>query len=481
LKPCPGPGTVGNGCDAETTDEAKETHAARRGWPPGELMTSPNPRRRVAIVGAGFGGLAVARSLRNELVDVVVVDRTNYHLFQPLLYQVATAALQPGDIAYPVRGALRRISNATFRLAEVTTLSLDRKSLATAKGDAIGFDELVLAAGATTATFGVAGADDHAFPLKTIEDALRLRRHLLLRFEHSYIDRSMIEQGMLNTVVVGGGPTGVEMAGALAELYARVLARDFPGLDVSRARIFLVELEDDVLTSFHPRSRSHAAAALRTRGIRLLLNRGVVAVHPDGIALDDGDVIPAGTVVWAAGGRAAGLASTRGVATDPAGRIVTRPDLSVDGWPAVWAIGDIALVPQPDGEPLPQLAPVALQQGRHAAAQMRRRWSSEPTTPFAYRDKGIMATIGRRAAVAEIGPGLRFRGTLGWLVWLFLHLVQLIGFRNRASVLIDWTWNYLTWERHSRLIIPTETSDETPGRPTGRGDEPPAGRTEPSS
>lgn len=409
-------------------------------------------RPRVLVVGAGFGGLALARSLRRAPVDVTVLDRTNHHLFQPLLYQVATASLAPTDIAYPARTALRRVPNAEFRAGTVTDLDWEAREVGTADGVRFGFDHLVLAAGARTASFGVDLA--HAENLKTIDDALALRQRLLTAFERAQAEPELVDAGGLDVVVVGGGPTGVELAGSVSELYHQVLARDFPDLPVERATISLVELDDGVLRGFHPRLRAYAAAQLRRRGVQLHLGRRVAEVTADHVRLDDDSILPAGTTAWAAGVEAQPLATAMGLPTGTGGRVEVNGDLSVPGYPGVWAIGDVAAARGPDGGVLPQVAPVAQQGGRHVARQIARTIEGHPTEPFAYRDKGSMATIGRRAAVAQAAGGrVRLRGTMGWLAWLWLHLAMLIGFRNRASVLLDWAWNYVAWDRGGRLLV----------------------------
>jgi NADH:ubiquinone reductase (H+-translocating) len=415
-------------------------------------------RPKVVVVGSGFGGLAVARSLRSAPVDVLVVDRANHHLFQPLLYQVATAGLAPTDIAYPVRGVLRRIPNATFRLGTVSGVDWARRTLRTVSGEEYPFDHLVLAAGAQTADFGVPGVTSHATGLKSVDDALQVRARILSAFERADAAPGLVDAGALNVVIVGGGPTGVELAGAVSELYSKVLARDFPRFDLRQARIALVEVVDAVLPTFHPRLQEHAAEQLRRRGVELRLSTSVTEVTAQAVVLSDGATIPVGTVVWAAGVQPVSLGAALGLDVEPGGRIRVDPDLSVPvhtGWsaPRVWAIGDVAASPGRDGLPLPQVAPVAIQGGRHVARQIERQLRGEPTTAFRYRDKGSMATIGRRAAVAELPAGVRLRGTLGWLAWLWLHLLMLIGFRNRVSVLVDWAWNYVTWDRAGRLLL----------------------------
>lgn len=409
-------------------------------------------RPQVVVVGVGFGGLSVARQLRDAPVDVTVLDRHNHHLFQPLLYQVATAQLAATDIAYPARGALRRVPGAVFHTATVTGADWDAREVVCADGRRFGFDHLVLAAGARTADFGV--SLEHAETLKSVDDALSLRGRLMAGFEQADADPAYVDEGGLNVAIVGGGPTGVELAGAVAELYRHVLDRDFPHVPVDRARVALVELSDSVLPTFHPQLREHAAAELGRRGVELHLGRRVEEIDAGEVRLDNGTAIRLGVSVWAAGVEAVGLGDALGLPTGRGGRVAVDDDLSVPGHPGVWAIGDVAAATDADGDVLPQVAPVAIQGGRHVARQVRRRLAGEETEPFRYRDKGMMATIGRRAAVAQLPNGrFRLRGTLGWLAWLWLHLVTLIGFRNRVSVLVDWAWNYFTWDRGGRLLV----------------------------
>jgi NADH:quinone reductase (non-electrogenic) len=409
------------------------------------------PGDRVVIVGAGFGGLAAARALKDQDVDVLVVDRNNFHTFQPLLYQVATAGLDPDDIAYNVRAILRRQANAGFRMATVLGVDWRSQRLLVDRGDPIDFDVLVIAAGATTDSFGVPGVDEHAFALKTLADSALLRSHLLSQFERADTDARAIDAGALTFAIVGGGPTGVELSGALSELVRHVLARDFPRLDVDRTRIVLIEATDHLLGAFSPQSQRHARKTLVSRGVEVLLETTVEQVTPDAVQLPGGRTLPACTVVWAAGVRAAPLAGALGLEQTRGGRVVVDADLRVPGRPEVFVIGDMAGAPAPGGGLQPQLAPVAIQQARHVAAQIDAVRRGSPTAPFEYHDPGTMATIGRNAAVAELGR-FRFRGFLAWVMWLVLHLVQLIGFRNRASVLLDWAWNYVTYDRSARII-----------------------------
>jgi NADH dehydrogenase len=402
-------------------------------------------RPRVVVIGAGFGGLQVAKGLRSAPVDVLVVDANNFHTFQPLLYQVATAGLDIDDICFPVRGIVRRHRNVRFLLGRVTAIDL-AASTVMIDGDRVErFDHLVVAAGSVNATFGVAGVAEHAFALKTLRDALALRTHLLELYERA--DAGGAED--LGIVVVGGGPTGVEMAGGLRELVDRVLRKDYPELDLSRVPITLVEAGDRVLAPFDPSLSADATAALERRGVRVVVGAGVDRIDAGGVLLADGGRLDAGTVVWAAGVTASPVAGLLGVELGRGGRIPVTADLSLPDHPNVFAIGDIALTP----EPLPQVAQPAIQGGRHVAATIVRRLAGRPGEPFRYVDKGSMATIGRHQAVAQLASGRTFSGTVGWLMWLGLHLVYLMGFRNRANVLLNWAWNYLTYDRGSRMIV----------------------------
>jgi NADH:ubiquinone reductase (H+-translocating) len=408
-------------------------------------------RPRVVIVGAGFGGITLAQELADAPVDVVVVDRRNHHLFQPLVYQVATASLEPSDVAYPVRGLLAKMPNATFRLARVTGADLDERLLLTEDGEPVAFDHLVLAAGAESSTFGIPGVGEHAYGLKSLADGLRLRDHLLREVERAEGRQEAIEEdGALTVTICGGGPTGVELAGATAELFNHVLARDFPELDIGRARVVLAEMDDNVLPGYPEDLQRYTAEELRSRGVELLLGQPVTEIRDRELELEDGTTVRSGTIVWTAGVQANPLAGALGLEQGPGGRIVVEPTLVVPDRPGVWAIGDIAAV---EADPHPQLAPVAIQAAKHVAEQIRRHEQDEPLRPFRYRDKGTMATIGRRAAVADLPFGIKLRGTPGWIAWLTLHLVTLVGGRNRVSVLTNWAWSYLTWHKPGRLII----------------------------
>jgi NADH:ubiquinone reductase (H+-translocating) len=414
-------------------------------------------RPHVLIVGAGFGGLAVARGLEKAPVEVTLIDRQNYTTFQPLLYQVATSGLNAADVAHPIRGLFHRQRNLHVRRGEVTGVDWDRRVARLADDREVPFDHLVVAVGAVATWFGVPGAPEHATPLYTLDDAVSLRNHVLERFEAADAEPARIDRGELNFVVVGGGPTGVETAGALAELFSVVFRRDYPSLGVGRARVVLVEARDALLAPFHASSQRAALDTLRARRVEVRLDETVAEVTVDHVRFASGEVLPTRTVIWAAGVRAHPLAAALGLPTTRAGRVELDRDLRVVGHPDVWAVGDVAAAPDHrrggDRGPLPQLAPVAMQSGGHVARQIARLLEGRPTQPFRFRDKGTMATIGRRSAVAELPGRIRLRGTPAWFAWLGLHLLYVAGLRNRLSVLLNWAWGYLTWDRGPRIIL----------------------------
>ena len=397
-------------------------------------------------MGAGFAGLDCVRRLVNEPVDVTLVDRNNYSLFTPLLYQVATAGLADSDVAHPVRGLFHDAANLRFRQATVTGVDWAARHVLVDGGAPLPFDHLVLAVGAATTWFGVDGAEAHSLPLATLDDGVRIRNHVLALFEEADADPSLLDEGVLTVAIIGAGPTGVEMAGALTELFSMVLAKDFRRLDVSRARVVLVEMTDVVLPPFSERAHRHAADALRARGVELRLGEAVERIDERGVTLRGGERIPAGTVIWAAGVRANPLADVLGLPQGKQGRVEVGPDLRVPGRDGVWVVGDVAATG------LPQVAGVAKQSGKHVGRQIGRLVHGRPVQPFRYRDKGSMATIGRRAAVADMPLHIRLTGVVAWLAWLFLHLLYLAGLRNRLTVLVNWVWGYLTWDRGNRLI-----------------------------
>jgi NADH dehydrogenase len=417
---------------------------------------------RVVIIGAGFGGLSAARSLAGKPVDVTIIDQRNFHTFQPLLYEVSTAGLDPGDVAYPIRAIFGRVPNVTFRYGKVTGVDWAARTVAVDEGESIAFDSVIVASGATVKYFGIPGAAQYAHALYTLADARYLRDHILRRLEEVDADPQLTKDA-LTFVVIGGGPTGVEVAGALAELLDVSVRHDGFRFDRSQARIILVDGLDRLLTPFTPRASRYAAATLESRGVELRLGRMVKEVTEDCVALDDGTTVACRTVVWAGGVTVEGSIASQIEATGgPNGRLVVEPDLSLRGHSDAYGIGDAAAVrwgpgavDPKTGDPTicPQLAQVAIQSGKHAAAQIVNRVEGRPTEPFRYHDKGIMATIGRRAAVTQFPTGMIIRGTLGWLAWLGLHLLYLIGFRNKLTVLVNWSWRYLSWTSGPRIIV----------------------------
>jgi len=409
-------------------------------------------RPTVVIVGAGFGGLRAARALARAPVQLLLVDRNNYHLFQPLLYQVATAGLEPEEIAKPVRAILRGQANLDFRRVEVTGVDLAGRRLATDAGP-IPYDHLILAPGGETSWFGLDGVARHATGLKGIPEAVAIRNHVLGCFERAIHDGDgERRRALLTFVVVGGGPTGVEMAGALSELIRLVLVKDYPRLDVGDVRVLLLEAGTALLSAM-PRSLQDAAArTLRRKHVDLRFGAAVADFDGGTVRLKTGELIPSGTLVWAAGVEAAGLARRLGLATARQGRIVVEPTLQVRGHPEVYVIGDAAYL-EHEGQPLPMVAPPAIQMGETAARNILRALRGEPLRPLRYRDPGSLATIGRNAAVAYV-HGVAFRGFIAWVVWLVVHLMQLIGFRNKLFVLINWAWDYFFYERGVRIITP---------------------------
>ncbi|HEX9125670.1 MAG TPA: NAD(P)/FAD-dependent oxidoreductase [Methylomirabilota bacterium] len=413
-------------------------------------MAPPAALPHVVIVGGGFGGLYAALVLADKPVRVTLLDRRNHHLFQPLLYQVAAAALNPSDIATPLRSILRKAANITVLLAEVERVDLAGRRLVLDRGE-MGYDALILAAGASHSYFGHDEWEIFAPGLKTLEDALEIRRRVLLAYEAAEREHDGAEQqALLTSVVIGGGPTGVELAGALGEISRQTIARDFRLIDPTEARIILLEGGPRILQSFPESLSGKAVDALTRLGVEVRTGAVVTRVTPDAVWLG-GEQIRARTVLWAAGVAAAPLARTLGASLGRAGHVLVEPDLSIAGHPEVFAIGDMCAFLHQTGAPLPGVAPVAIQQGRAAADNVLRRLHGLPTRPFRYRDRGSMATIGRAAAVAMVGR-LRLSGYPAWLAWLFVHIMFLIGFRNRFLVLFEWAWAYVTWHRGARLI-----------------------------
>lgn len=415
----------------------------------------------VVILGAGFGGLAAVRALSKKPVRVTIVDRNNFHGFQPLYYQVATAGLEPEEVAHNVRDIVRRAPNVDVRMGEVVGVDLAARTLAFADGPDLAFDFLIVAAGAETAYFGVSGAKELGFPLKSLQDGIRLRNHVLSLFEDYNVYGDALSTGTLTFVVVGGGATGVETAGALVELYRISLARDFKRFDTRRAaHVILVERGPGLLAGYPDDLRAYAKEKLQRRQVEVRVNTAVKAVTERGVELENGETIPSKTVVWAVGVEASPVATLLGAETGKGGRVKVRPDLSLPSEPNVYVIGDMAEV---EGqERLPQLAQVAMQGGKHAAKTILRSLQGQPPEPFAYTDLGSMATIGRNAAVAMLFGKIPLKGLLAWLAWVFVHLMQLVGFRNRVNVFVNWVSNYFTYDRAARLILGSGRADDGP-------------------
>jgi NADH dehydrogenase len=422
-------------------------------------MHAPAAPPHVVIIGSGFGGLAAARALARAPVRVTVVDRRNYHLFQPLLYQVATAGLSPGDIAYPIRSILRHQPNANVLLAEVVGVDVARREVALADGR-LSYDFLIVAAGAGHAYFGHDDWETNAPGLKTLEDAIEIRGRILLAFERAERETdAAARRDLLTFAIVGGGPTGVELAGAIAEISRHVIVSDFRAIDPRESRIVLIEAGPRLLPAFLPASSAKAAETLRRLGVEVRLGAPVTAVDASGVTIA-AERLMARTVLWAAGVGASPLARSFGVPLDRAGRVEVEADLSIPGHPEVFVIGDLAIYTHQTGRPLPGLSPVAMQEGRAAARGIVATLAGRPRTPFHYVDKGTMAVIGRSEAVAEIA-GLRFSGLLAWLLWCFVHIFYLIGFRNRIVVMLEWAWAYFTYQRGARLITGAARFPET--------------------
>jgi NADH dehydrogenase len=403
------------------------------------------------IVGGGFAGLDAARALRRAKVAVTILDRRNHHVFQPLLYQVAAAALSPGDIASPIRWILRRQGNVRVLLAEVTAIDAGGKAVVLDDGQRLTFDYLILAPGSAHSYFGHETWSVHAPGLKTLDDALRLRRQMLLAFEEAERETDPSrKRHLLTFVLIGGGPTGVELAGALAEIARHALRREFDAIDPESARIILIEAGETILPTFPPSLRDSARRALRKLGVEVWERAMVTSVEPETVMLG-ADRLRAHTIIWAAGVSASPLGPSLNVPLDRVGRVIVLPDLSVPGHPSIFIAGDFATFTHQTGKPLPGVAQVAKQQGKHASRNVLRLLAGEATTPFHYRDPGNMATVGRAEALADFGWA-RFSGFIGWLLWLFVHILFLIGFRSRLSVLLQWAASYFTYQRSVRLI-----------------------------
>jgi NADH dehydrogenase len=416
-------------------------------------------RKQVVVIGGGFGGLAITRALAREAVQVTLVDRRNHHLFQPLLYQVAMAGLSPAEIAVPIRSVLRRQRNARVLLAEATRIDLDAHQVVLREAPPLVYDFLVVATGALTSYFGHDEWRDVAPGLKDVEDAIEIRRRVLLAFEAAEREPEPERRRRhLTFVVIGGGPTGVELAGAIAELASYVLARDFRAISPESTRVVLLEGGARILSTFAPQLSDRATRSLAGMGVEVRTNAKVTQIDEEGILLG-GERIQAGTVLWAAGVAAAPLPKDLPAPVDRTGRALVERDCSLPGYPEIFCIGDAAaFLPKLGADPLPGVSAVAMQQGRFVARQIGRRIDALPPQTFVYRDKGSMATIGRSRAVAQLGK-VRLSGFLAWLTWLLVHIYYLVDFRNRTIVIINWAWSYLTYRRGARLITGREAKN----------------------
>ena len=411
----------------------------------------PETLPRVVIVGAGFGGLETAQKLAHAPVEITLIDRHNYHLFQPLLYQIAIAGLVPSQIAYPLRTIFRHQKNLTFQMGEVTSIDFNARYVRT-NGSVIAYDYLVLAIGGQTNFFGVTGAEENGFQLKSIESATGTRNHLLRTLEQASreIDPDK-RKALLTFVVVGAGPTGVETAGALAELITHVMTKDYPQMDLQEVRVLLIEATGSVMAAYPDELRKATVRLLESKGVEIFLNTRLTDYNGQTVTAADGSQIDAYTLIWTAGVRSAELTDRLGVQQAASRRVRVDPTLQLPQRPEVFIIGDAAYLEDGQGQPLPMLATVAQQEAKFAARNIQNILKGESPEPFQYKDPGLLATIGRNAAVARIG-GLSFSGFIAWMIWVWLHIFRLIGFRNRLTVLINWAWDYIFYDNQVRLI-----------------------------
>ena len=405
----------------------------------------------IVILGAGFGGLTAAKALKNAPVQITLIDRHNYHLFQPLLYQVAVAGLIPAQIAYPVRTIFRGQKNLTFQMGEVNAIDFEARYVKL-EGSVIAYDYLILAAGGQTNYFGIESVKQNALFIKDIQSAIETRNHLLSLFERASREADADKRrAMLTFVIVGGGPTGVETAGALAELISHVMRKEYPALDVREARVLLLEAADALIASYPDGLRKATLRLLQGKKVEVMFGAKLVDYNGHKVTLADGTTINSNTRIWTAGVKAAEVVETLGVQRAGSGRIRTESTLQLPGHPEVYVIGDAAYSEDENGQPLPMLSTVAIQQGNVAADNIRCAVKGLTQKPFHYKDPGLLATIGRNAAVARIW-GLSFSGFIAWLIWVGLHIYRIIGFRNRLVVLINWAWDYFFYDNQVRLI-----------------------------
>ncbi len=417
----------------------------------------------VVIVGGGFGGLNAARRLAKAPVHITMLDRNNYHLFQPLLYQVATAGVAPTDVAYPLRTIFRKQKNFEFRLAEVSKIDLQNRKVETDSG-VVPYDYLILAVGGQTNTFGIESVDANSLPLKSLMDASAIRDHLLHQFEQAAQESDpQARQSLLTFVIAGGGPTGVEMAGAISELIRVVKTKDYPNHDLGQARVILLEATGRLLPALPEELGRATIKALKAKGVEVRLDTAVESFDDRQVHLRGGETIDSRTLIWAAGIRSEGVVDRLGVPQAAQRRARVQPTLQVEGHPEAYIVGDAAYLEDEKGAALPMVAQVAIQQGVQAAENLMQSLSAQPQRAFHYHDLGTMATIGRNQAVAWIGP-FKLHGLLAWLTWLVVHIAQLIGFRNRLLVLINWSWDYFFYDRAVRLILPYEPRRSVPPR-----------------
>ncbi len=405
----------------------------------------------VVILGAGFGGLTAAKKLKNAPVRITLIDRNNYHLFQPLLYQVAIAALVPSQVAFPVRTIFRNQKNLTFQMGEVNEIDFEARYVKM-DGSVIAYDYLILAAGGRMNFFGVESAEKNAFYIKDIESAIRTRNHLLSMFERaSRAADADKRRAMLTFVIVGGGPTGVEVAGALAELISHVMRREYRELDVREARVLLLEAGDALIASYPDELRKSTLRLVQKKNVEVMFNAKLTDYNAQRVTLADGGQIKTNTLIWTAGVQAAEVVETLEVARAGSGRVRAEATLQLPNHPEVYVLGDAAYLENGNGQPLPMLSTVAIQQGNVVADNIQHAIKGQAGHPFRYKDPGLLATIGRNAAVARIW-GLSFSGFIAWLIWVGLHIYRIIGFRNRLVVLINWAWDYFFYDNQARLI-----------------------------
>ena len=424
---------------------------------PSESTHRNGNRPRVLILGGGFGGLGAARKLKDSDVDVVLVDAHDYHTFQPLLYQLATDLLEPSAVAHALRDLFHEQPNAAVHQATVTAIDLAERQVQFAEMEPLTYDYLVLALGASVNFFGTEGAAEHAFPMYTLADAVRLKEHVLQRWEHADRDPSIVEDGALNVVVVGGGPTGVESAGAMAELYRGMFSKDYPNLPQEKARIQLVEASPQLFAMFKPDIQEYTKEALEKRGVEILLGEMVSSIEPTRVTLKSGQVLEAHTLVWGAGLQGNPIVTSLGLELERGNRLATEPDVSLAAHPEVFPVGDIACITDTKtNQVLPQLGSVALQSGEHAGENIARRVAGKETKPFEYHDKGTMATIGRASAVVQFHSGRTMKGKAASLAWGTVHLALLSTGEDRAKAMVDWTWAGFSHERPGRITVRTE-------------------------